>query len=114
MSTKTKTSTQTTATPASSTTISSKQYGWICPICGAVMGPLERTCINRHDAWQYPPYWNPWYPYWYHVTCEPDSVTTSAYTIDKDACTCTFGSIDVNTCTTGKDDASTYTTTAWN
>lgn len=110
---KTKTSTQTTA--ASSTTISSKQYGWICPICGAVMGPLERTCINRHDTWQRPPYydpWYPWYPYWYHVTCGPDSVTTSATSIDKDAWAC--GSIDVNTCTTGKGDASTHTTTAWN
>ena len=109
---KTKTSTQTTAAPASSTTISSKQYGWICPICGAVMGPLERTCINRHDTWQGPPpYYDPWYrwyPYWYHVTCGPDSVTTSAAgTMDK-------GVWDINTCTTGKGDASTYTTTAWN
>lgn len=107
---KTKTSTQTTAAPASSTTISSKQYGWICPICGAVMGPLERTCINRHDTWQRPPYydpWYPWYPYWYQVTCGSDSVTTSAGTIDKDAW-------NINTCTTGKGDASTQTTTAWN
>ena len=111
MSTKTKTSTQTTAAPASSTTISSKQYGWICPVCGAVMGPLERTCINRHDTWQRPPYYDPWYPYypyWYHVTCGPDGVTTSAGTIDKDAW-------NINTCTSGKGDASTYTTTTtWN
>lgn len=102
---KTKTSTQTTAMPTSSITISSKQYGWICPICGAVMGPLERTCINRHDTWQRSPYydhWYPCYPYWYNVTCGPDSATTSAHTID------------VNTCTTGEGDASTYTTATQN
>ena len=70
------------------------------------MGPLERTCINRHDIWHYPPYWNPWQPYWYQVTCGPDSVTTSAGTIDKDTW-------NINTCTTGKGDASTQTTTTW-
>ena len=66
------------------------------------MSPLERTCINRHDTWYYPPYWNPWQPYWYQVTCGPDSATTAA------------GSININTCTSEKGDASTYTTTAWN
>ena len=66
------------------------------------MNPLERTCINRHGTWQYPSCydpWYPWYPYWYHVTCGPDSTTTSTT------------SIDVNTCTSEKGDAS---TTAWN
>lgn len=98
MSTKTKTSTQTTAAPASSTTISSKQYGWICPICGAVMSPTEKTCINRHDIWQCPPpYCNPWYrwyPYWYYNS---DSITTSSTSINVD--------------TNNKCDATTYTTT---
>lgn len=28
------------------------QYGWQCPICGAVMSPWTTSCINSHsNAW---------------------------------------------------------------
>lgn len=75
----------TTATPGNSYTITAPspvqiQYGWKCPVCGAVMSPITTTCVNCHGNGVYPyvyPY--PWtiQPNWINpvVTCETPQVT---------------------------------------
>ena len=79
------TGTPTTTGASTSNTMNYTQYGWKCPICGAVMSPWMSTCINCRGNQQYPYIYQEWQNPYYagqrikldvsKVTCEMPKVT---------------------------------------
>lgn len=78
------------------------QYGWKCPICGAVMAPWQNSCVNCYGNQKltigdYPHGWWDTKPTWDYtqVTCDGTNIATS-----KDNGTSTVTAYNTDTPTT--------------
>lgn len=75
------TSNSTTTTSSTSYTINNPaiQYGWKCPVCGAVMAPWQNSCVNCSKKDYTPPHIDyepvPWWAnpqFHWDITCQKD------------------------------------------
>ena len=80
----TTTTTSTAIDTGKSVITGSPQYGWVCPLCGAVMSPLTTTCVNNHSNMYFPYWWERPYwwegPYYYQTTCGNTSAASKPNT----------------------------------